>query len=91
MTKHLTSRWHLLFIATIFIGIVSGFGGMFLAILLHFIQHLAYEHTVFPILADEHFLEVVTGSTAPRRVVALLLCGLIAGFGWWAVFVMVVL
>lgn len=86
MTKHLTSRWHLLFIATIFIGIVSGFGGMFLAILLHFIQHLAYEHTVFPILADEHFLEVVTGSTAPRRVVALLLCGLIAGFGWWAVF-----
>ncbi|WP_392538304.1 chloride channel protein [Legionella sp. 227] len=86
MTKHLTSRWHRLFFATIIIGIVSGFGGMFLAILLHFIQHLAYEHTVFPILGNKSFLYVVSDSTAPRRVVALLLCGFIAGFGWWAVF-----
>ncbi|KTC80737.1 chloride channel protein [Legionella cherrii] len=86
MTKHLTSRWHRLFFATIIIGIVSGFGGMFLAILLHFIQHLAYEHTVFPILGNKSFLFVVSDSTAPRRVVALLLCGFIAGFGWWAVF-----
>ncbi len=86
MTKHLTSRWHLLFTATIFIGIVSGFGGMFLAILLHSIQHLAYEHTIIPILGNKSFLDVVTVSTAPRRVVALLLCGVIAGIGWWAVF-----
>lgn len=86
MTKHLTSRWHLLFIATICIGIVSGFGGMFLAMLLHFIQHLAYEHTIIPILGNKSFLDVVTVSTASRRVVALLLCGVIAGIGWWAVF-----
>lgn len=86
MAQHLASRWHYVFVATIVIGVVSGFGGMFLAILLHFIQHLAYQHTVFPILGNEHFLEVVRDSSSIRITVALLLCGFIAGFGWWAVF-----
>ncbi|MCW8445064.1 chloride channel protein [Fluoribacter gormanii] len=86
MTKHLTSRWHLLFFATVVIGIVSGFGGMFLALLLHFLQHLAYGHPVFPIIENERFLDIVSSSTASRRVIALLLCGFIAGWGWWAVF-----
>ncbi|MGL5743365.1 MAG: chloride channel protein [Legionella sp.] len=86
MTKHLSSRWPILLFATIMIWIMSGFGGMFLAILLHFIQHLAYEHTVFPILGNESFLYVVSDSNTSRKLVALVLCGLIAGFGWWAVF-----
>lgn len=35
MTQYRASRWPLLF-ATLVIGVFSGFGGMFLAILLHF-------------------------------------------------------
>jgi H+/Cl- antiporter ClcA len=80
------SRWHFLFLATILIGIISGLGGMFLALLLHFIQHLAYGHTIFPIIADKSFLYEVITAPASRRVTAALLCGLVAGFGWWAVF-----
>lgn len=86
MTQHRASRLPVLAFTTIAIGIFSGFGGMFLAILLHFLQHLAYEHTVFPILKQESFLYVASMSTAPRRVATLLLCGCIAGLGWWAVF-----
>ncbi|KTD11596.1 chloride channel protein [Legionella gratiana] len=86
MTQHRASRWPLLFFATIAIGIFSGFGGMFLALLLHFLQHLAYEHTVVPIFQGESFLYVASMSTPPRRVTTLLFCGFIAGFGWWAVF-----
>ncbi|ARB92548.1 chloride channel protein [Legionella longbeachae] len=86
MTQYRASRWPLLFFATVVIGIFSGFGGMFLAILLHFLQHLAYEHTVFPILGNESFLFVASVATPSMRVIILLLCGFIAGFGWWAVF-----
>jgi H+/Cl- antiporter ClcA len=86
MTKSSSSRWPILFFATICIGIISGIGGMCLAIFLHFIQHLAYEHTVTPIIQNTTFLYDVSIASASTRVVALLICGCFAGFGWWAVF-----
>ncbi|MBI2784770.1 MAG: chloride channel protein, partial [Legionella longbeachae] len=86
MTKNKASRWPSLFYATILIGIFSGFGGMSLALLLHFIQHLAFEHSIGPITGFQNFLFVVNASPALNRITALLLCGFIAGFGWWAVF-----
>ena len=82
--KH-QAKTHLpiLICVTITIGIVSGLGGMFLALLLHYIQHIAYGYS--PTLEHpENFLQGVTASSAQRRMLVLSLCGLIAGFGWWA-------
>ncbi|MBA3537043.1 MAG: chloride channel protein, partial [Tatlockia sp.] len=69
--------------ATIVVGIVAGLAGMGLALLLHFIQHLAYgySHTVEN---PESFLEGVSAASPDRRIALLSLCGLIAGLGWWA-------
>ncbi|MFT4058009.1 MAG: chloride channel protein [Legionella sp.] len=86
MAKSSSSRWSILLLAMICIGIISGIGGMFLALFLHFIQHLAYEHTVTPIIQGTTFLYDVRIASPHIRVSALLLCGCVAGFGWWALF-----
>jgi H+/Cl- antiporter ClcA len=75
-----------LFFITVLIGIISGLGGMFLDLFLHFIQHVAYEHRLTPLIVHETFLNEVSASTPLNRVMILLLCGFVAGFGWWAVF-----
>jgi H+/Cl- antiporter ClcA len=72
-----------LFFVTIIIGIVSGIGGTLLVLLLHFIQHLAYGLHGEPI-ATENFLAEVSAASTLRKLIALTLCGLIAGVGWWA-------
>ncbi|MDI1353063.1 MAG: chloride channel protein [bacterium] len=72
-----------LFIVTTFIGLGSGLIGMFLVLLLHFIQHLAYGYSPHLVISHESFLEGVIASTPERRVIILTLCGFIAGFGWW--------
>lgn len=86
MIKHAASRWSTLLFVTISIGIFSGLSGLFLVFLLHTTQYLAYEHTFTPIMGNSSFFLVVSSSTALERVIALSLCGLIAGFGWWVVF-----
>ena len=58
---------------------------MFLALLLHYVQHIAYGYSPELIISNESFLEGVRASSAERRVIVLTLCGLIAGFGWWAI------
>ncbi|CEG60196.1 chloride channel protein [Legionella micdadei] len=74
-----------LIFVTIAIGIVSGLAGMFLALLLHHIQHVAYGYS-HTLEHPENFLQGVTASTAERRISVLTLCGFIAGFGWWAIY-----
>lgn len=69
---------------TLCIGIVSGLAGMFLALFLHFIQHLAYDYSHTG-LNPETFLQGVSATTGQRRILILSICGLIAGFGWWAI------
>lgn len=86
MTQISSSRWPVLFFATVCIGIFSGFGGMSLALFLHFIQHVAYNHTITPIIQSHSFLYDVSSAAPLTRVIALILCGCFAGFGWWAVF-----
>lgn len=71
---------------TLFVGIVAGVAGTFLALLLHFTQHIAYGYSLGTIVSDESFLAGVRASSAERRVFILTLCGLIAGFGWWALY-----
>jgi len=68
------------------IGVGAGLAGMLLALLLHLIQHLAYGYSAGHIVSSESFLAGVTGSDPTRRVLAMAACGLIAGFGWWAIY-----
>ncbi len=75
-----------LFLITIAVGVGSGLLGMSLALLLHYIQHIAYGYSPHHIISDESFLEGVSASSSERRIAILALCGLIAGFGWAAIY-----
>jgi H+/Cl- antiporter ClcA len=69
---------------TVAIGISAGLGGMAVALLLHFIQHVAYGYGLESPLPAPTFLQGVSASSPTRRVMVLTLCGLVAGIGWWA-------
>ncbi len=71
---------------TLLVGIVAGLGGMGLALLLHLIQHFAYNYSLNAVISPESFLHGVSASPPRRRLAVLAICGLIAGFGWWAVY-----
>lgn len=71
--------------ATLFTGVVAGLGGMGLALLLHLVQHLAYGYSLHSLVGGESFLEGVAAAPPLRRIAVLLLAGLVAGLGWWAV------
>ncbi|HEV3423544.1 MAG TPA: chloride channel protein [Paraburkholderia sp.] len=71
---------------TFLTGVGAGFGGMLLALLLHGIQHLAFRYSVAHVVSSESFLDGVTAATPGRRLLVLLVCGLVAGLGWWALY-----
>ncbi|MBK0097376.1 chloride channel protein [Erwinia sp. S63] len=73
-------RWAL---ALIFTGIIAGICGMLLALLLHFIQHIAFGYSLDAVISNESFLSGVTAATDWRRFSAILCGGLVAGWGWW--------
>lgn len=73
-------RWMLALILT---GVVAGTGGMLLALLLHFIQHLAFGYSQNNVISSESFLAGVSAATDWRRFSAIVCGGLIAGWGWW--------
>lgn len=75
-----------LVLLTLVVGVLSGFGGLFSALLLKSVQHLAYGYSPWQLVSNETFLQGVTASSPLRRVAILCLCGLIAGLGWWAVY-----
>jgi H+/Cl- antiporter ClcA len=75
-----------LFLATILVGVGSGFFGTLLAFLLHSIQHIAFGYSLDHIISKESFLEGVRASSPQRRMIVLMVCGLIAGLGWWALY-----
>lgn len=82
--QRLQLDWHfgLAILAT---GVTAGLAAMSLAMLLHLIQHLAYGYSLDRIVGHISFLEGVRAAAPERRLAALLLCGGIAGLGWWAV------
>lgn len=69
-------------LVTMAVGVASGLLGMALALLLHYIQHIAYGYSPLHIISNESFLAGVSASSPERRVTILILCGLIAGIGW---------
>jgi H+/Cl- antiporter ClcA len=54
---------------------------MCLALILKSIQHLAYGYS-----GHESFLDGVSNASPARRVLAMIICGLFAGFGWLLVY-----
>ncbi|MBP2846844.1 chloride channel protein [Dickeya oryzae] len=73
-------------IALLLTGVLSGFGGMLLALLLHTIQHLAYGYSVDHIISEESFLQGVSAAEPTRRFLVLLAGGLVAGLGWYTLY-----
>ncbi|AVE03519.1 chloride channel protein [Pseudomonas palleroniana] len=67
-------------------GIGAGLGGMCLALLLHGIQHLAYGYSLDSLVSHQSFLWGVTAATPERRLYVLMVCGLVAGLGWWTLY-----
>lgn len=71
---------------TVLTGVGAGVGGMLLALLLHAIQHVAYGYSLARVVGTESFLAGVTGAEPLRRLAVLVVCGLVAGGGWWALY-----
>jgi H+/Cl- antiporter ClcA len=71
---------------TLLTGIGAGLGGMLLALLLHWIQHVAFGYSAGQVISSETFLQGVSASAPERRLIALTACGLVAGIGWWALY-----
>jgi H+/Cl- antiporter ClcA len=71
-------------VVTAVTGIGAGLGGMLLALLLHGIQHVAYGYSLDKLVDTQTFLQGVTEASPLRRVIVMFVCGLVAGFGWWA-------
>lgn len=64
----------------------AGLVGAACALTLHVIQHLAYGYALADLWGDESFLAGVQAAAPARRLAVLVLCGLIAGVGWWLLF-----
>lgn len=71
---------------TILTGIGAGVGGMLLALLLHAIQHVAYDYSLAHVVGAESFLTGVSQADPQCRLAVLVVCGLVAGGGWWALY-----
>ncbi|MGY6242915.1 chloride channel protein [Burkholderia ambifaria] len=73
-------------VVTVLTGIGAGFGGILLALLLHAIQHVAYGYSLSHVVGTQSFLAGVTQADPSRRLAVLVVCGLVAGGGWWALY-----
>lgn len=80
------SPFVVLAIVTLMTGVGAGLGGMSLALLLHWIQHVAFGYSEAQVISSESFLQGVSAATPERRIFALTVCGLVAGLGWWALY-----
>lgn len=73
-------------IVTALTGVGAGLGGMALALLLHFVQHVAYGYGWGELVGHESFLAGVSAASPERRAIVLCVCGLVAGAGWAALY-----
>ena len=71
---------------TILTGVGAGLGGMLLALLLHAIQHVAYGYSIAHVIGTESFLTGVADADPLRRLAVLIVCGIVAGGGWLALY-----
>src|SRR5271166_3347740 len=73
-------------IVVVLTGITAGLSGTLLGLLLRLVQHLAYGYSLDAVVSPESFLQGVTAASPLRRLLALTICGVVAGIGWWAVY-----
>lgn len=71
---------------TLVIGVISGLIGMGLALLLHYLQHLAFGYSPHLIISNESFLQGVSAASPTRRILVLIICGVVAGIGWFMIY-----
>lgn len=71
-------------LAVIAAGLAGGVAGIVLACLLRLIQHMAYGYGQGHLIGAESFLDGVSAASPLRRLTVMLLCGAMAGGGWWA-------
>lgn len=77
-TPQVRPSWVLrLIVVTALVGVGSGISGLLVSLALHGIEHLAYGYS------SGTFLDGVMSSSPERRVMALLIAGLIGAVGWW--------
>jgi H+/Cl- antiporter ClcA len=76
---------HCVFI-TAAVGVAAGCGGTTLALLLRFVQHHAYGYSLGALVGSETFLAGASSASPERRLLALVVCGLVAGVGWWVLY-----
>ena len=59
---------------------------MGLGLLLRLVQHIAYPHRPQTNLGGDSFLQGVAAASDLRRFLALCVCGVVAGLGWWSLY-----
>ena len=67
-------------------GLLAGAAGVLMALGLHYVQHLAYGYSLTTPIGHESFLQGVEAAAPGRRILVMVLCGGLAGGGWWAVY-----
>ena len=70
------------FFSLFIIGVIAGCIGIALTLLMHSMQHLTFG---VPLHAELPFRLVVEQASPERRFYALVLCGVVVGFGWYAI------
>lgn len=73
----------LLVLLTVATGVLAGIGGMALGMLLHLVQRIGFGFLAPIGSQHESFLDIVRAAAPWHRFGAVLVSGLIAGFGWW--------
>lgn len=82
-----TYRYNFRFaLGVIITGLAAGLAGMLLSLLLHGVQHIAFGYGPDKLHAAKSFLQGVSEAPPLRRLIALTVCGIIAGIGWWLLF-----
>lgn len=70
-----------LWLALAIIGITGGVVGIILTCLMHFVQHHAFHYALHG--EPFSFREGIEAASPQRRISVLILCGTLAGLGWW--------
>ena len=71
------------YFSTFLIGIISGLAGVCLTFLMHHVQHWAFDYGENGV--EMSFREGVEQSSWDTRMLALTLCGILVGFGWYGI------